>query len=669
MTIILLLICFIVIFFAIGIHNIDLDKRTVLLVSVLTFALMVTVVTELLSFFQALNYLSIVLCWLVIDIGGIFYINLNKSRFDVFYVSLRRRFGYFHYRLGRLERYLLTAATFLFVLEFVQGIIYPPNNRDSLTYHMARIPSWISHQSVDPFPTHIVRQVYQPPLAEYIILHVNMLSRSDYFSASVQFFFLLFSLFAISVIIKQLGLNRNFQIMGFLLGAAIPEVVLQSSSTQNDIVVAFFVLSSFYFFLKSVKDPGVKNYLLLGLSIGFSLLTKGTAYMFIAPILLLFGIDVLIKLFKTKQAKLLLYAVVFVALIPIGINARDYYRNYSYSQNILGIDKKESGLYANDRMNARYFVCNFVKNADCHMGLLFVPRITFLSGRITHKIYRTLRVKIDEPAITYPEIGNTAVGVPGDPTYYTGLLVATHEDFGANFIHFVLIFFSLILLAWYLVKNRKYNAAYLLAIVVILQVCIFCGYLKWQPLGTRLETSIFLLAIPLICFACSASTLFGKIVFRFALPFVIFYAFLLVLFNYNRPIVTCLRVIHGYTLTGPTAVTFDRYKKQFVSNLNYKSCAEYRAIHDDIDKSNYKNIGLILDNNDWEYPLFTDCYTRPLNPVHIMVSNYTKDIAGYPANVDCIASTTINQPFIDYDNKRFVNQSPENTLIWYYKPM
>jgi len=111
----------------------------------------------------------------------------------------------------------------------------------------------------------------------------------------------------------------------------------------------------------------------------------------------------------------------------------------------------------------------------------------------------------------------------------------------------------------------------------------------------------------------------------------------------------------------------NRYIKLFAVNTQPTAYNEYRTINENIKTSNSKNIGLILNDDSWEYPLFTDCYKRELNPIHINVKNYTARIAGYNNNVDCIVSTTTNAPFIDYKGKRFYNQNIKNAAIWYYK--
>lgn len=665
MAIVLLFVCFCAVFLIAGINSSRIAKQEVLLRSVLIFSVLLVVVTEVLGFFKLISFQYLCICWMVICLASLGYLHLNKDRVAMFNQSISDRIRQLYRSLSFFERFLLIALAALFLLELVQGIIYPPNNLDSMTYHMARVVSWVSHHSVDPYPTHIVRQLYQPPFAEYVILNFNLLSDGDYFSASVQFFFQLFCIVAIIAIVKHAGLKRIYQIMGMVLAATLPEVVLQSSSTQNDLVASFFLLAAFYFCLKCIKEANIGNYLFLGLSVGLAVFTKGTAYMFLAPVAVIFGINILMKIFQ-RQYKFFFYAVVLVAVLPILINARQYYRNNSISGNLLGIDKTEWSLYRNEAMTPKLFVCNTAKDIDLNMGLLCVPRITYGAGIVVHKLFDHAGINIDEPAITFPHT-IFIKGIPGDANYYHGILVATHEDYGANFIHLILIWISLFIIGWYVIKNKRNGAILLIAATVIVQVIIFCAYLKFQPWGTRLQTGIFFLSVPVICYATEINKIFRVTVFKAMIPFILFYAFILVLFNFSRPYITCNKRIHGYNITSPMPVFANRYIKLFATNTQPTAYNEYRTISENIKTSNYKNIGLILNDDSWEYPLFTDCYTRELNPIHINVKNYTARIAGYNNNVDCIVSTTTNAPFIDYKGKRFYNQNIKNAAIWYYK--
>ena len=84
-------------------------------------------------------------------------------------------------------------------------------------------------------------------------------------------------------------------------------------------------------------------------------------------------------------------------------------------------------------------------------------------------------------------------------------------------------------------------------------------------------------------------------------------------------------------------------------------------------KMNCKTIGVELGNDDWEYPLFMNCYKTEISPVNINVKNISKNIPPGNCKIDCIVSTTMNKQFIEYRGKKFYNLLPANKLVWFYK--
>ena len=298
MAIILLLISFFFILLNLRIlFNQKYNSIEVLISTVLVFSTLIVLITEISSIFHILNYTTIFLFWASIILLNFYLLFIKKiivkQIITMEFRKAKRKFK----ELNILEKISLISICCILILIFIQGIVYPPNNWDSMTYHMARIPKWISHQSVSHYPTSISRQIYQPPFSEFVIMQFNLLSHSDYFSNSVQLFFLLFSVFPILLISDLLGLKKRFKLISIILLITLPEVILQASSTQNDIVVSFFILSSIYFAVKSIKEATFLNFIFLGLCVGLSVLTKGTAYIYLAPILLIFAIPRLAKCF------------------------------------------------------------------------------------------------------------------------------------------------------------------------------------------------------------------------------------------------------------------------------------------------------------------------------------------------------------------------------------
>ncbi len=638
MALILLILCFITIFLNIGAVQLQATgKKEVLLITVLIFSALVVFITEILSILQCFNFQSILISWSIVLIGNLLYLYLKKENLIVFTGNLRQNIYNVFKSLRIFEKILLGSVLVILLLIFAQSIIYPPNNWDSMTYHMARITSWVSHQSVAYYPTHIVRQLYEPPFAEYLIAHISILSKGDYFANPVQLFFLLFSIVGLVLILAEFGLSRSYKIIAVVLAITIPEVVLEASSTQNDIVVSFFIIASCYFALSAVKSGKFSDHLFLGLAVGLGILTKGTAYIYLAPVLLFWGIGSLVCLFRTRNYNYLLFPLM-IAVLSISINAGQYYRNYNYSKSVLGTDKEEGKSYSNQKMSAGIFLSNVIKNAGMHFSFMYAKPVADVSTKVIYKLNAIAGVDINDPAVNYRN------------TIYTINKGVTDEDAGPNMIHFILIAAAFIILGWGIIKGKREFIVTTLLAIIILQVVFFCAYLKWQPWASRLHVPMFLLSIPLVCYALSINKLFKKIVYIIT-PVLLVYALLVVFHNSRRP------------YSG--GMFHARYQNYFTSNpLVYN---EYNAVYTAISQSGAKNIGLIFGVDDWEYPLFKDGFSRQINPVYIEVDNVSKSLPQTVKLLDYIISTTVNHPFIDFNGKRFYNQSIGNKYLYLYR--
>ncbi len=610
--------------------------------SALLFSVILLFITEIAGMLKQLNHGFVFLSWVVISIVFWTAVFIIKNKSKLFLIHIKATLlTLFKVTKGKIVFYFLAT---LLLLVFVQGIINPPNNWDSMTYHLSRIVAWISQQSLNHFQTHITRQVYQPPFAEFVILHVNLLARSDYFANSVQFFFLLLCFPALLSLLDEMGIKKYPLWMVAMLLFSIPNVVLEASSTQNDIVVSFFILSATGFALKSFREGDFLNFLYFGSAVGLAMLTKGTAYIFLAPVLLIFGSAILYKAFTIKSLTFIHFSLV-AALFVIALNSGHFYRNQQLSGNVLGTSEKENSRYVNQVMAADVMTSNLIKNTSLHLGPYPLSRISKIAVVRLHKL---LGLNADDPGANW--LGEPFWGASDFPS---------HEDTAANFSHFVLILTALffIIIAWMKRKVRVDRLILLLMLVLVFQILFFSWYLKWQPWHSRLHAPVFMLSIPLVFYAYQLRGWFARLVKVF-LPVIIVYAFFVVLFNSSRPYLSA-------PFTRNVSVFDSRTKKFYANKLALFE--EYEAIRNEIEQLEYKNIGLILGREDWEYPLFRDIYTRPLRPVHVMVNNVTASAPVQVEQVDCILATTVNDDFIDYMGRRYVNQSPVNKYVWFYR--
>ncbi len=144
------------------------SSRDGLLKGILLFGALLAVVTEGLSALSIVNEVSLSIAWLLITLllSGLIYKRRKFISVNLPEIKLRTP--------GHL--FLLLVGFILFI-PLIVGLLSPPNNWDSQTYHMARVVHWIQNGHLAHYLSHITRQHYQPPFAEMVILHLQILSR------------------------------------------------------------------------------------------------------------------------------------------------------------------------------------------------------------------------------------------------------------------------------------------------------------------------------------------------------------------------------------------------------------------------------------------------------------------------------------------------------------
>ena len=217
--------------------------------------------------------------------------------------------------------------------------------------HTTRFVYWAQQGSVSHFPSHSLEQLRYEPLSGFTMLQPYILSGNDRFVNGIQWLSFLGCIFGVSLIAKQLGAGFRGQIGAAVLCATIPMAIMQSTSTQVDLVAAFWLVITVYCLLSLKKHFSILNIILLGCSLGLALLTKTTNYFFILPFLIWTFITLVLRcqerpLFPLQSCSwvrnlLAFFLIIFIALI---INAPHYYRNIKSFNHPLGLYKRKAKL-------------------------------------------------------------------------------------------------------------------------------------------------------------------------------------------------------------------------------------------------------------------------------------------------------------------------------------
>lgn len=455
------------------------DWRDILIKTTVVFGFVVFLLFEFLSIFNRISYVCLVMTWVLM-----FGICL------IIYLKLRIRQGKFirNFTIPKLPSFLiflLFCIFFYIAMTLIISLRSPPNNWDSMTYHMARIMHWIQNGSLAYYPTAYPPQIYHPPLAEIMIMNFQILSGGDYFANLIQWLAMVFCAICVSSIAKELGTKIRGQIFASVFLVTIPMGILQSSSTQNDYIVSLWVAFCVYFILKSRKQMSLYNAFFIGLSLGLAFYTKVTAYIIVFPFLVWFMFIVL----KRSGRKFIKYLFVIIALVLL-INCGYYLRNIELFGAPISAPDQYQKQYKIETYNYKLFISNFMKNTCMHSDIIrnlhlqsFITPTTGIAEVALSKLHKLINVDINDTRIT-------------DGRYiFSGL--SYDENTAGNPYHFFLVFLTTIFFIFNF-KRKKDNLSATYGISIFFSFCLFCLLIKWQIYNTRHHLVLFILLAPFV---------------------------------------------------------------------------------------------------------------------------------------------------------------------------
>lgn len=433
----------------------------------LSISLISYLLVEVLSINNQLSFTSISIAWGLVAVGkGIF---LWKNYTNIYFQTISFK------AIEKKYQWLLIFA-FVFVLLplLLLSIFIPPNNWDSLAYHLPRIEHWIQNKNIYPYPTNLIRQIITPPFSEYVLLQLRLLSGNDWFLNLLQYSSLIGVLFIATQLFQFLKINYKGQIVLCAVLISLPMLIFQSTTTQTDLLSAFyllvFILFSYLFIQNNNKESFV--YLVIALSIG--VLSKYTIAIFALPFILYIIYHVL----KQKNLSLLLFTATSSIIIAAIVLAPFLYRNYLSFGSLTGNEYFGASM-SNAKISLAYTISNSLKNiAD----FISVPMNAFnhLMLSFIDKIHLLIGITVNDKGANWNEMN---------------FIVNNHlnEDSAGSLLHFIIFIVSFFLLfRW---KDKKWVVLYIAGL--LLTFFIYSSIFRYSPWNNRLFlplTLLFMLA-------------------------------------------------------------------------------------------------------------------------------------------------------------------------------
>jgi len=491
-------------------NNIEgFNKREAFIKSSLLISFLSYLYCEIYSLFNILNYFSLLIYWGLVVVFLLFFIFRKNIKLSLIYHSIYNQSIEIKYKI------ILWSFIFLIIAPlFLLAVFIPPNNWDSMAYHLPRIQHWVQNGNVYPYPTNITRQIATSPLSEYIILNFQVLASTDKFSNLVQYFALINIIFLTSLILKNYKVNYKGQIFSILAICSLPMVLFQSTTTQTDLLASFYFLC-FIFYLIKLNDSVTNtksNIILIAISFSLGMLTKYTVALFAFPIII-YQLIIFLKQKKYNEIKL---SAIYLFLFLLFILAPFLIRNYYFLGTLTG-----DNIFGASMSNAVFNFKNMASNSIKHIiDFISIPINSYneILLLISNKLHALIGVSVDEP-------GNNWSGSKFVVNNYL------NEDTAGSLLHFLFI-----ILSFTFIYNSNYKKKYFFIIFYFLiSFLLFSFVFRYSPWNNRLFLPLQLLLVIFSSYLFHTYTKNRDILFILNI-FMLILAIFPVYFNRAKPI-------------------------------------------------------------------------------------------------------------------------------------
>jgi len=572
MLILLPILTFVILFLTLlGTQSSRHGVRAVLLQTSAFMGAYVVVISEGLSLFRGLTPLWVSITWLLPLLGLAVFTWKN---------------GYARDGLGALRKKWKRPDTFnliaggilsiLLILLFMVAFISPTNNSDSLFYHMSRVAHWAQNRSLAHYSTNYVLQLMHQIFSELLILQLRFLWGNDQLANLVQYFSFIGSIMSVTAIASLLGVGNRGQWLAAAFAFSIPSALLEATSTQNDIVAAFWLLALLYFVIYSLKKKLLLiDILCIGVILGLGLLTKATFYFYAILTIGYFCINRLVRSFTLKTVAQLALIGLIAAILNLGFWVRNQITfNSPFGQ----------GAYVTSNISQL-----------SNPGLLITGPIKILSQN-----FMTPDEEINASLIEW--LHSTFTSLDPSMPQFDLEWGWNHEDLAGNPMHVILIFISLILLL-ILNKRVKERTIWIYLALVMGSIYLISVFTRDDVYGIRYQLPFFFAFGPI--FGISVNLINKKTLSAFIIVMLLLSSLPWILFNRIRPLIAMRDSSDPFTIPCLAGCTTGSILNETSSNIIFGSLVEFResytAAAEAVSASGCLDVGLLLDSHDPEF--------------------------------------------------------------------
>ncbi len=400
----------------------------------------------------------------------------------------------------------LAAAVVIMAYALGSALFSPPNNFDSLAYHMPRIIFWMQQHSLASYPTSDPLQLCMPPGLEMIGLQLMVLAHgNDWAINLIGWLTALFLGFAASLISREIGGNKDSEALCGLMVVSMPMVFCSASTFTPEILEALWTTFAALLLLRISRNRqcGPITFLCLAGAISLMPLTHGTGYLFGVPI----AIFAAVAFWRTNRSRVVPW-LLMIAIVTLIINSGYLIRNMRQFGAPLGpLHSKDPRLVLlNGEFNIQTIPVNVLRttasmfSGPSHLLNIGVDKVIFGIAGFLH-------LDIQDPQTMYV--------YPGVRIYFDG---ATYHAGNEDRVGwpFQMLLFLLIPPGLIFLRDQSISAlSWKFLLLPVACLIMAAAFLRWQAIANHLLPAIPAMAAPV------AAIVLNSRLFRWMTPLVL----------------------------------------------------------------------------------------------------------------------------------------------------
>ncbi len=313
---------------------------------------------EILSLFGIISANGVLAGNFIFLISGIiFWLKRKRPLYKIDFTGITRKFKK---ALIKDKSFTILYLSFLFFLTvtFILAAFLPVNSYDALTYHLARVPFWISNGSLNHFDFADSRIFVMPINSELLYSWVYVFLKNDVGLGLFSFVSFLATVSVLYNFLSILNFSERKKLWAVFILTSFTSVLIEASSIETDLMLGALVLSSIFLYFYAMTENQKAPVFFSALAYAIAMGTKSPAVIALPGVI--FICFIITMLYKKGNSYKNIFLLIWLIIINFII-----FSSYNYVLNLINYSNP-FGMKSTIQMHNFFggykaFIANFIR--------------------------------------------------------------------------------------------------------------------------------------------------------------------------------------------------------------------------------------------------------------------------------------------------------------------